>query len=122
MHKVSYLSGPMSAYKDLNFNYPAFNKAERHLRMRGRRVVNPAGLPGSPDGLKWNDCIRRDLLLMLEKANSIILLPHWDISTGAEVELYVANKLGWEVEHFHDICPEIDLGYERRERADYSQL
>jgi len=60
--KRIYLSGPMTGLPDLNF--PAFAAMTDTLRAGGHTVTNPAEL--NPDGGSWNDCMRRDIVALME--------------------------------------------------------
>lgn len=89
-----YLSGPMSGYPE--FNFPAFFEAATQLQQRGYQVVNPAQLNAIGDA--WVDCIRRDLLALLDpRVKGLALLPGWMFSRGSQVERYVAYVLGLPV-------------------------
>lgn len=88
-----YLAGPMTGYE--NFNFPAFNAAAQRLRTEGFDVVNPAD-HGIVDGAEWADYLRFDLE-KLAQCESIALLPGWEASKGANLEVSVAQKLGMVV-------------------------
>lgn len=92
---ILYLSGPMSGYP--NFNREAFYEAERRLVDVGYQVVSPARLrvhaTGEPTWLDW---MRPALQMMLE-ADAVAMLPGWEESRGANVELKLATQLGIEV-------------------------
>ena len=85
-----YLAGPMTGYE--NFNFPAFNAAAQRLRAEGFDVVNPAD-HGIVEGAEWADYLRFDLGKLVQCA-SIALLPGWEASKGANLEVSVAQKLG----------------------------
>lgn len=87
-----YLSGPMSGYPDHNF--PAFAEAREALRDRGHRVTCPAesGLTPSPE-VTWSDYLRHDLRLLLD-VEALAVLPGWELSRGARLEVDVAHRLG----------------------------
>jgi nucleoside 2-deoxyribosyltransferase len=88
-----YLSGPMTGLPELNF--PAFNAAAARLRAEGAQVVNPAEI--NPDGgLSWEQCMRADIKALCD-CDAIVLLPGWEGSKGAHLELHVAHRLGLEV-------------------------
>lgn len=91
--KRIYLSGPMSGIADHNF--PAFHEWAAKLRADGFDVVNPAELP---EGNTWEDCLRIDLREMCT-CSAIALMPGWEGSKGANLELHVAHRLGMEVMH-----------------------
>lgn len=84
-----YLSGPMTGLPD--DNRPAFNNEARRLRAAGYRVVNPAEVnPGQ--SLDWHQCVRKDMAL-LPTCDTLALLPGWEHSDGAHLELHVAHRL-----------------------------
>lgn len=87
-----YLSGPMSGYPD--YNRPAFAAARKALRDRGHRVTCPAesGLTPSPE-VTWADYLRHDLRLLLD-VEAVAVLPGWELSRGARLEVDVAHRLG----------------------------
>lgn len=106
-----YLAGPMSGLPQ--FNFPAFHKAAKALRARGFDIVSPAELDGaeveaeamkSPDGeigptrkmcgLTWADMLARDVKLVADEVDGIILLPGWEKSRGAKLECYVGLLTG----------------------------
>ncbi len=88
-----YLSGPMSGLPELNF--PAFHAAAARLRAEGLQVVNPAEI--NPDGeMTWEACMRQDIKALCD-CDAIVLLPGWQASKGAHLELHIAHRLGMEV-------------------------
>lgn len=91
--KRIYLSGPMTGLPDLNF--PAFNTEAARLRGNGYEVVNPAEL--NPEHQKsWEDCLRADLRDMLT-CDVLALLPAWQTSKGAHLEVHVAHRVGMTI-------------------------
>lgn len=103
MTKV-YIAGPMSGMKD--FNFPAFFEAERQLEELGYEVINPAhndgatvqealqsaGTPESPNKL-WSYYMKRDLPHVMD-VDMLCVLPGWQKSKGATLEVTVARALG----------------------------
>lgn len=85
-----YISGPMSNMPEHNF--PAFNAEAARLRDLGYDVVNPVDVNPDP-GTPWHECLRRDLQAMLT-CDTIALLPGWQRSEGANLELHVAHRVG----------------------------
>lgn len=94
----------MSGYKDWNF--PAFFEAEEKLKELGYEVINPAHndgttieaalqSAGSPDNPRnpWAYYMRRDLPHVLS-ADSLCVLPGWQGSKGASLEVHVAEAIG----------------------------
>jgi len=90
-----YIAGPMTGYPE--FNYPAFNDAGRALRDAGFDTLNPVDsedenpTPGIPQPWEWY--MRRALLMVLA-ADCVAMLPGWEKSRGASLEVHVARALG----------------------------
>ena len=90
-----YISGPMTGFADLNF--PAFHNAAGKVASLGHTPINPADI--NPDfSLPWELCLRADLKALCD-CDGIVLLPGWEKSKGAQLELHVAHRLGMSV-HF----------------------
>lgn len=88
-----YLSGPMTGLPELNF--PAFHNAAAELRAMGYEVVNPADL--NPDGAtSWAQCMRNDIKALCD-CDALVLLPGWEASKGAHLEVHVAHRLEIDV-------------------------
>lgn len=93
MIPLVYLAGPMSGLPD--YNYPAFAEAAQRMRRAGFLVVNPAenGLPASAP---WESHMRQDLHAMLD-CQGVALLPGWEASKGAQLEVTIARALSMQV-------------------------
>lgn len=88
-----YLSGPMTGIQD--FNFPAFNAEAARLRAAGLQVVNPAEI--NPDTtMSWHECMRADIKALCD-CDTLALLPGWESSQGAHLELHIAHRLGLRV-------------------------
>ena len=96
--KRIYLSGPMTGFPDLNF--PAFNRMAANLRSAGHLVINPAEIDHVSD--EWADCLRLDIIHLME-CGSVALLPGWESSKGALLEVHIARALGMPVVNAHDL-------------------
>jgi len=83
-----YISGPMTGYPD--YNRPAFQNAARNLRLAGHDPIDPSRHPEQPS---WADYMRLDLADLVE-ADAVALLPGWEASRGARLEVDVAHALG----------------------------
>ena len=85
-----YISGPMSSLPNLNRD--AFAAAAAKLRGLGYAVVNPAETdpPGEPT---WEECMRADIRDMMG-CTHLALLPGWENSRGATLEVHIAEALG----------------------------
>lgn len=104
-----YLSGPMSGID--KFNAPAFAQAATVLRMQRYEVVSPveqdavdgidtANLSGDVKDLSvtWGDLMARDVKIIADgNFDGIVLLPGWEKSKGARLELALMILLGKEV-------------------------
>jgi hypothetical protein len=112
--KRVYLSGPMAGLPDLNF--PAFHAYAATLRSAGFDVVNPADLNPEP-GKSWEECLRVDLRELCG-CEAIALMPGWERSKGANLELHVAHRLGLEVMH---LPLQFDLVAHLRRQAAFSE-
>lgn len=86
-------------------NFPAFNAAAAVLRGRGYDVVNPAeidpGIPEPAEGApEWEGfylaCLRADIKALCD-CDALALLPGWENSKGAHLELHIAHRLGLRV-------------------------
>lgn len=99
-----YIAGPMSGKPDWNFS--AFFEAEAQLQSLGHTVINPAhndgetveealasaGAPDRPNN-PWSYYMRRDLPHVLE-VDALCVLPDWQSSKGASLEVEVAQAVG----------------------------
>ena len=103
-----YIAGPMTGMPQCNI--PLFAEVTRELRSRGLNIVNPvetdqpefvkAALK-SQDGnmnylLKqvnetWGEVLGRDVRLIIDDINGIVLLPGWMNSKGARLEAFVGT-------------------------------
>lgn len=94
-----YVAGPMTGITD--FNYPAFNAVADQLRAQGYEVENPAD-HGIVEGAQWADYMAYDLT-RLGLCGVIALLPDWEKSQGARLEVLIAERLGMTVVNAHDL-------------------
>lgn len=109
MTKV-YIAGPMTGYP--GYNFPAFFEAENTLNSMGFETANPAAhdVDTYPDIFDWPEypegkpsslfslakAMHWDLQQILE-CDGIVLLPGWEASKGANIELTVAKATGKEI-------------------------
>lgn len=110
-----YIAGPMSGR--INYNYPAFFDAEIKIANLGHEAINPARLDSSntiqnvskaleesiasiqdndKNGHTWEYYIRRDLPQLM-KADAICVLPGWQDSRGASIEVDIANSVNMPI-------------------------
>ncbi len=99
-----YIAGPMSGVAD--FNFPLFFETEAQLKELGYEVINPARNDGetlekalenagSPERPRksWTHYMRIDLGSVVS-VDALCLLPDWQKSKGARLEVHVAQELG----------------------------
>lgn len=94
-----YLAGPMTGFED--FNFPAFNAMAAQLRARGYVVENPAE-HGVVEKADWADYMAYDLT-RLGLCGQVAVLPGWENSKGARLEVHIARELGMPVVNAHDL-------------------
>lgn len=105
-----YLSGPMSTIPE--FNFPAFFKAEDEMRALGHHPVSPARhdletypcmreWPGFPTGnaklcpeFDLKAALQWDTEQILTVCDSLVMLPGWEQSSGAKLEVLTALTVG----------------------------
>jgi hypothetical protein len=92
--KRIYVSGPMTGMPGLNF--PAFNAAAAALRGRGFEAVNPVEINPDHDA-PWQQCLRQDIKALCD-CDAVALLPGWQNSNGAQLELHLAHRLGLKID------------------------
>lgn len=99
-----YIAGPMTGKPD--WNYPAFFDADEWLGSIGIEAINPAkadgetlaealGQAGAVDAptKPWTEYLRQ-ALVQVAGADGMLLLPGWQESKGARLEVHVAKQLG----------------------------
>lgn len=97
---VIYLSGKMTGLPD--WNYPAFHAAAADLRAQGHKVFNPAEFEhdGQPEDFPLRSAFAAYCSFICMEADTIVLLPGWEKSPGANVELSLARICGLEVREY----------------------
>jgi hypothetical protein len=106
MSKPIYLCGPMTGRPQ--FNIPLFDRVTAALRAQGYDIVSPGelddaetracalaspdGAPGSGsnNGQTWGDFLSRDIKIVVDNCEGIAMLPDWEKSRGARLEVYAA--------------------------------
>lgn len=97
-----YISGPMSGLP--NNNYPRFNRAAVRLRNLRWEVVNPVAVK-VPDGTDWLGYMAANLETM-RGCTALCLIPGWQDSFGARMELLAAQKLEMDIYDLVDLVGE----------------
>ena len=103
-----YVAGPMQNYP--RYNFPAFQEAATTLRRMGFEVISPEEQDhqrdpvawerawNSPDGvwkleetggLTWAEILSQDIILVADVVDGLALLPGWEKSSGARLEVFV---------------------------------
>jgi hypothetical protein len=106
-----YVAGPMAGIPEHNF--PAFRRAALRLRNAGYPVISPHEVPppcGCTGALQecrigdhdWSEFLRADLIVMLSDAGRIAVLPGWEHSRGATLEVLIAERLGMPVKPLNE--------------------
>jgi Domain of unknown function (DUF4406) len=92
-----YICGPISGIPE--HNKPAFDAMESELRSLGLEPINPhltcahikrEFYPTDKD--HWQACMRADIRELM-RADMITLLPGWENSKGAKIEIALAREL-----------------------------
>lgn len=105
--KRVYLAGPMRGHDDLNF--PAFDEAQRMVYDAGADFVfNPARAWGHTDRQpSWY--MIHDLHRLTESDGGaplfdvVVMLPFWNTSAGASLELRVARACGIHIINLQEV-------------------
>ena len=93
-----YISGPMTGLP--NFNREAFAEAEKWCIRNGLSPFNPGWLAfDEGSAFTYEEILQIDLAA-LANCNVILMLPGWEKSNGAKVELEMATCLGLKVEYY----------------------
>ncbi len=101
-HKY-YLSGPMTGKPE--FNFPLFQRAAKTLRERGFNIISPAEMDEGMDYNNlppWGEMIGRDVMVLIDMCDGIVMLPDWADSPGSRIELFVAITQGHALFEFAD--------------------
>jgi hypothetical protein len=117
------------------FNIPLFDRIAFEMRAGGYDVVSPAELDSKPmreaallsqtgsmadiahvPHATWGDCLARDVKLIADDLDAIVLLPGWWRSRGARLEAFVGllcqkRFYTWELPIGHPV--ELDAFYVR---------
>ena len=103
-----YLAGPMTGVPQ--FNIPLFDEAAFKLRKAGFDIISPAerdtyetrsSALRSKDGdhaqlttaESYGDMLSRDMKIIADEVDGLVLLDGWENSRGARLEVYVALVL-----------------------------
>lgn len=88
-----YVAGPMSGLPD--YNRAAFIRVEQELMAQGHIVFNPARKRLGKNAT-WDDYMRLGIADLM-RCDTIHLLPGYEDSRGATIELELAKELGMTI-------------------------
>ena len=91
---IWYLSGPISGH-DVEIQRRQFEIAAEMLRERGYSIVNPIEFDEDED-LPWAEYLRKDIRALMD-CGGVVVLPGWEASRGAALEVHIAHQLGMQV-------------------------
>jgi hypothetical protein len=101
------------------FNFPAFDEAAAILRGQGMEIINPAEqdseairvasleskdgklIDGKIGGETWGDILARDIKIVADEVDGIIVLSDWLYSKGAKLEVACALITGKPIYEYH---------------------
>lgn len=85
-----YISGPMTGIDA--YNEPAFREAAAGLQAHGYEYVLPHDLDVEHPVTTWGSALGRDVQIIADDAtiDGILLLPGWEKSDGARIEVLTA--------------------------------
>ena len=101
-----YLAGPMSGHTD--YNHPLFNRAARLLRDQGYDVFNPAETKGGDTSQPRSFYMRLDIPALME-SEGVAVLPGWEQSRGASLEVWIAIDLDIPVYQYSEVGEAVEL-------------
>lgn len=83
-----------------HLNRDAFNAAEDLLRLHGYDPINPSSNE-LPDDASYSERLRARLRMLLW-ADAIAVLPGWEKSKDAQIEILIGSELGMPVRPIGD--------------------
>lgn len=102
MHeKRTYVSGKITGY-DINFAKRKFKKTSLLLIEAGRVPVNPFDISEYHPDKKWADYMLEDIKELFS-CEAIVMHSDWRESRGAQIELAIAEILGFEIIYEEDL-------------------
>ncbi|MHC4094250.1 MAG: DUF4406 domain-containing protein [Planctomycetota bacterium] len=101
-----YLAGPMAGRTDHNFLL--FNRVAQLLRRQGYEVFNPA--ENKDGGLRRPRAfyMRLDIPALME-SDAVVVLPGWEQSRGASLEVWIAIDLELPVCQYSEVGETVEL-------------
>jgi len=95
--KTIYISGKITDL-DINVAKDNFKKAEEFVEseMPHFKPINPFDVCEQKPEYKWIDYMRADIKALVD-CDAILMLPDWNTSDGAKLELQIAQGLNMEI-------------------------
>lgn len=90
MKPTIYISGPMTGLP--GYNFATFNRHARRFHKLGHKVLNPAETDNGDTSNTWAYYIRKDVR-MVTQADMVVVLPGWQKSRGAQLEVNLARAM-----------------------------
>lgn len=120
----AYVAGPRTGVPD--YNRAAFKEAKAELQTQGWSILSPVDFDDPQDGMTeggdgtplpervytrgLEQCIAK---MCSAKIDAVIVLPGWEQSRGAVLEVYVAGELGKRILRYPDLATARHVGSER---------
>ena len=101
-----YLAGPMVGHADRNF--PLFHRVARLLRHQGYDVFNPAENKDGGVQRPRAFYMRLDVPALME-SDAVVVLPGWEQSRGANLEVWIAIDLGLPIYQHSEVGETVEL-------------
>lgn len=98
---TAYIAGPMTGIQD--YNAHTFNKAEEALQEIVEDVINPHNPDDIDDDGKANysrEYYIRRAVKQVTEADMMVMLPLWEGSSGAKLEMRIACELNLPIYQF----------------------
>lgn len=97
-----YIAGPMTGMP--NSNYDEFDKAATVWRDAGHEVTSPAENFAGRKDLDWSEYLCK-AVTQVAGVDVVAVLPGWEESRGAKLEVHVAKELGKEIYNALTLLP-----------------
>lgn len=107
--KHAYISGPMRGYPNDNYDY--FDRVAAKLESEGWIVFNPTRHFEGDQTRKWEEYMSLDIRDVLA-SDAVFILPRWQDSKGARLEVEVAKAAGKELHYVDQASPVVPAEYE----------
>lgn len=112
-----YLAGPMTGYPE--FNIPAFRLAKEELEKLGFQIQLPFDIDNEQKDWQWGDYLAEDIRLICNECTGMILMPEWERSRGAKLELAAAlmQSLKYSNFEFYEYDSRLTTKYRLKRRT-----